>query len=99
MHALRGVARLQGMLKRRRPETLRCMRDMQLPCVIYRGWSSKPTDGGGEGERDAEPEEAAQEVAAHGGRRPRCDGALPVRLVDEDGAKGADDLEGMHRRA
>ena len=50
------------------------------------------TDGGGEGEGDAEPEEAAQQVAAHRGGGPRSDGALPVRLVDKDGTKGADDL-------
>ena len=75
------------MLKYKRPAPLTTQLHERGGCGVL-------TDGGGEGEGDAEPEEAAQEVAAHRGGRPRSDGALPVRLVDEDRPKGADDLEG-----
>jgi len=40
-------------------------------------------EGGGQGEGDAEPEEAAEEVALVAAGRLRRDGALPVGLVHE----------------
>lgn len=59
----------------------------------------------GEAERDGEPGEPAEDVRAHRGGGPRGDGALPVGLVQEDGAAAGAELDdaederevGLHR--
>ena len=53
------------------------------------GQPALPYHGGGEGERDGEPHEAAEEVPAGGGGGLGRDGGLPVRLVNEHGTEVA----------
>jgi len=50
------------------------------------------THGGGEGERNGEPDETAEEVTLGGGGRLGRDGGLPVRLVNEDGTEVTDNV-------
>jgi hypothetical protein len=49
--------------------------------------------GGGEGERDGKPAEAADDEALDGTLGPGGDGALPIALVKENGAEVADDVD------
>ena len=50
------------------------------------------THGGGEGERNGEPNETTEEVTLGGGGRLGRDGGLPVRLVNEDGTEVTDNV-------
>ena len=53
---------------------------MIAACLMWRQAGLGRTNGCCKSEWDAEPEEAAQQVAAHRGRGARSDGALPVCL-------------------
>ena len=53
----------------------------------------------GEGEEGGEPAGAVKEVAVDGTGGARGVGGPPVQLVDEDGAKVADNLGGTKREA